>query len=866
MNPFGTLLDTVFFNILLTIDAFLYSGFSKLYTIYLTIANMIILTDDLYKDVTNRIYVVVGVLALFMIAYSILQTIIDPDSKKGANGISILKRVVTAFTAVFLVPISFQFLYGLQNAVLSGNVISNIVNGRSASVETTVPVKFVDEEDGQLYYVCDSCIDETNTSSCKKILASSVSDYKATGACAGDNVMVMDLDEIDIEIGVQSQVGNYMAVSILEGFMSVQPGIDPDSVNPELADYYLGGAGGASVIGCAGGAIVVGGAALSGFFTGGTTWTTIWPALMWTAGACAVTGAVAGGGTLVASFVSSLNNGVYEILTDKNYTWSQVITNIIVDGEFQYIIPFSTNIGDEIIYYPVLSTLAIAFSVYLMLNFVIDVAVRVFKLAFYQIIAPIPIFLSILPSNEKLLQNWIKIILTVYFEVFIRVLIISFMPFFVYALSSIDAVGGNVFLKSIMTIGAITFCKQAPKYVSEVTGIKSDGIKLGLRDKLAEGGVFAAGSLGYAGITQGIRNYQKGPKFDENASKRTNVLNSVKRAGTTIAGINAGVMHTAKNGGMKARNVSEAGAAANKGMSVAKYKKVTKDAKNQARQIEGTSKSPFVNHVAGIGKDLVIGASKWTDTYESVEKLKAEQQIMAHFISTMKGIKDAGKSCVLEDEIMSSHDLAGAIFGDSFKSGFHKNFQESIDYEKILEKGFDNFELHPAQKDSSGRVIPGQEQHIIVANADGTTRKITNKESFIEHQKQYKEDLKELTDQMEKAITGHVTGEKMINEIKDNEEKYKKTTKLQTDLVEQVKDLSSHMKRNTETIGTTQADMNNSNLNYNDMKKYLDGFKYQDSNGNDVEVYSVEKASLLTANKIKEKEREIENRKPPEIK
>lgn len=55
--------------------------------------------------------------------------------------------------------------------------------------------------------------------------------------------------------------------------------------------------------------------------------------------------------------------------------------------------------------------------------------------------------------------------------------------------------------KAIIVMGIVTFAKQLPNIFSEATGIKSGNLKLGIKEKLAEGGAFTFGAIAGAGAT-----------------------------------------------------------------------------------------------------------------------------------------------------------------------------------------------------------------------------------------------------------------------------------------------------------------------------------------------------------------------------
>ena len=107
-------------------------------------------------------------------------------------------------------------------------------------------------------------------------------------------------------------------------------------------------------------------------------------------------------------------------------TWSEMKENIIIGGYFQDITALVESAKDNIngvSYTPFITTACGIFLVYVLVSFCIDLGIRVFKLAFYQIIAPIPILMYIIPEKKSVFDNWLKATMATYLEVFIRLFV-----------------------------------------------------------------------------------------------------------------------------------------------------------------------------------------------------------------------------------------------------------------------------------------------------------------------------------------------------------------------------------------------------------------------------------------------------------
>lgn len=112
--------------------------------------------------------------------------------------------------------------------------------------------------------------------------------------------------------------------------------------------------------------------------------------------------------------------------------WDDVRDGIERTGEFKDITIFVEPIKEEengIKYTPLVSAACGIFLIYVLLSFCIDLGIRVVKLIFYQIIAPIPILMYIIPEKKSVFDNWVKATLATYLEVFIRIFVMYTVVF-----------------------------------------------------------------------------------------------------------------------------------------------------------------------------------------------------------------------------------------------------------------------------------------------------------------------------------------------------------------------------------------------------------------------------------------------------
>ena len=160
-------------------------------------------------------------------------------------------------------------------------------------------------------------------------------------------------------------------------------------------------------------------------------------------------------------------------------------------------------------------------TVYILVIFAIDVAVRVFKMAFMELTAPISI-VSYVAAGDKILSSWFKELGKTYAELFVRVAAIAFYLFLVSNLSSFMEQFKNsdwtLVLKAFLMVGMLIFAKQVPDMIGKIFGVE---IK-------SQGGI--AGRLGnMAGVGKVAQNAWKG-------------LTNVAKATPLLAGAGIGAL------------------------------------------------------------------------------------------------------------------------------------------------------------------------------------------------------------------------------------------------------------------------------------------------------------------------------------
>ena len=125
LGPIIQLLDTIF----IYINSMIYDFISFVYQIFIALAGAKIFNSSTYQEIANRVYVIIGVVSLFLISYLLLKAIIDPDgaSKGEYSAKKIIPNVIKVVLFIGLTPVVFSMAYKLQDVIVSTNVIPKII-------------------------------------------------------------------------------------------------------------------------------------------------------------------------------------------------------------------------------------------------------------------------------------------------------------------------------------------------------------------------------------------------------------------------------------------------------------------------------------------------------------------------------------------------------------------------------------------------------------------------------------------------------------------------------------------------------------------------------------------------------------------
>lgn len=222
---------------------------------------------------------------------------------------------------------------------------------------------------------------------------------------------------------------------------------------------------------------------------------------------------------------------------------------------FEYLLRLKNNGQFAFDYKFIISTICGAFAALVLLSFCMDVAVRIIKLYFLRLIAPIPIISYIDPiKGEGIFKKWLSNVGKTYADLFVRLIAIFFAIFIIQQVSAnmgnLKDFNGNPidnpFVIIFIIIGALMFAKQFPKLIQDITGISLDGkMQLNPFKKVSEqalggkamvAGAAGAAAAGMAGVTNFGHRFASGIKNGQGLKGK--VLGGLKGAGKgTLSGI-----------------------------------------------------------------------------------------------------------------------------------------------------------------------------------------------------------------------------------------------------------------------------------------------------------------------------------------
>ena len=350
------------------------------------------------------------------------------------------------------------------------------------------------------------------------------------------------------------------------------------------------------------------------------------------------------------------NNGSYGCKKDQ-CTLADVDTFAEKTGDFGFYQAFAANINEGEVDFQWLIALVIGgFLVYAMISFCFDMALRVCKLAFFEIIAPIAIFCNVIPKMEDVFKKWLSNTTKTFISVFTRIIVMNFGVYLISIIVKNVDLGldnpGNWFLnliaKCFLILGIVMFMRQAPKLLSDLFGFGDGDMKLGIKDKLKSSGAFAAGAAIGAGTTGLVRNATNAVQQFRKAPKEKKFSAAVKGFGSAAAGAASGLtkgLWYAKDAGSGKDMKNAASQAANKTVE----NRMKRDNYTAAHSRGKGWLDDRVQNIIGHAEDTGVKVAGWAG-YKNIAQLKLENAAMDE-ITSARDTFDSDVDSYIEKEL-----------------------------------------------------------------------------------------------------------------------------------------------------------------------------------------------------------------------
>lgn len=541
LDTIGDAVWTLVYRFFLLVDSIIYNLINYAYEIFIFLAKLNLFDEEDYNDIVKKIYLILGVIMLFVLAYSLLKAVISPDDfSKGDNSVpNIIKNVVISLIIITLLPTVFTLAFNIQGVVLNSDVIPKIIFG---------------------------------------------------------NENITDIEE------AQNKGGNLIAYNTFYAFF--KPNVE--TCLEEQDDPKYDG--------------------------------------LLNIKSCSQFIAPNKGSKLPEKGIESLYMLYEKVeLGEMGFTQFGDFTEAIVNEKISYMIIVSSVIG--------------IIELLIILAYCIDLAVRVIKLAFYQIIAPIPVICRVMPGDKKkAFDTWVSQTIHTFLDVFVRVavmylgiyLITMIVDKFSAGIPGINSLGitQRFLVLVFLIIGILLFVKQAPKMVADLFGFKSSGELNPVTKMLGIGAAFGGG------ITGGVRNARSAIR------KGMNIPQGI---GSMVAGALSGAVR----GGYNARNAHNLNDMRNAAGTGARAATDARDRRAAYRTAHGGSfRGSMLGHVQDVGRSIGDW-STGTGTVEFDERIAKAQEYEKLMDDYKKEIEKLVEKNMSNQDIVVDMVAQGLFKGDA---------------------------------------------------------------------------------------------------------------------------------------------------------------------------------------------------------
>lgn len=464
------------------IDSIIYGFIPKVYNFIYELANREFFSDGSLQKFASNIYIIVGIFMLFRLAFVLLNAIIDPDKldNKDSGAIKIVSRLIVSLFLVIAIPVAFDYSVTIQKLILQKGLVEKIVLGG-------ITVKNTGTASGSSDVV--NCYYEFNSTDSAEfpekvydvaytINSQSISVFSAPKSdVTQTDVFAYGVDYSNVASHFSGVTGPTLcpndisiSLSFSNQFAKRVPTINVVSPSEANTSYNINTTPATEGTANQAGGILLGRIALSSFFYCNPKVTTCTNDTL----------------DFNSAFPTSGNSN-FSGLSDKLDE-----TAAIEDKEVHVVT-----------YIPLLSTIVGGVILWLLIVFCFEVAMRVVKLGFLEMITPVAIIGYIQPKGE-IFNKWLKMCISTYVNLFIRLFALSFALFIITTV--VSSTNGSVSMANLFIVfGALMFAKEAPKLISGLFGIDEGSIK-GLNPfaKMAGVGAMGLAASGAAKLGAGV--------------------------------------------------------------------------------------------------------------------------------------------------------------------------------------------------------------------------------------------------------------------------------------------------------------------------------------------------------------------------
>lgn len=450
-------------SICITISSAFFTMIPVLYSLFHGMAAEPTMFDtNEIRNLTNNIYTLVSVVMLFAFASRAISAIVNPDnlwdSKKGVS--SVIKRSLIALVLLVSIPFAFEYFYEFQTKIINNNLIEKVILGLDFSQTTLTEEQ---QEELEQYLTDDSISDDTKDQ-IRKFYARNSAAY---------------------------WIGQSLAQTTLKSVLYPNPSVSTSSSSTDTTNTTTSNE---DVCVEGGGVTFIHPVkmAIKSFGMFNPTWFVK-----------DVVNSFKSGNVNLLNGIVTFNSSDslcenYNLAISQNIDYINAVVPSINNTTGTFMKTSNDRTSEhyvlEFTYWGLLSVIVSGVIVYMLVLFCIDSAVRLIKLAFLQITAPISI-MAYVYSGSDVLKKWGKEVGTTAISFFLRVAAIGFLAL---VLLNLDNFANNLpgyynrEAKIFIIIGSLIFAKKVPETIERILGVRIN-LQGGLRGRL--GSMMGVGAI-----------------------------------------------------------------------------------------------------------------------------------------------------------------------------------------------------------------------------------------------------------------------------------------------------------------------------------------------------------------------------------